>query len=67
MIIEIINFMIGIVILCFMAYGCWISSVILSERNKLRKITGMYYDFEIEQELKRLGITKEEALAKGET
>jgi hypothetical protein len=27
----------------------------------------MYYDFEIEQELKRLGITKEEALAKGET
>ena len=59
--------MIGIVILCFMAYGCWISSVILSERNKLRKITGMYYDFEIEQELKRLGITKEEALAKGET
>ena len=45
-----------------MAYGCWISSVILSNRNKLRKITGKYYDYEIEEALKEMGLSKEEAL-----
>ena len=51
-----------IFILSFMAYGCWISSVILSNRNKLRKITGKYYDYEIEEALKEMGLSKEEAL-----
>ena len=45
-----------------MAYGCWVSSVILSERNKLRKITGKYYDYEIEEELKEMGLSREKAL-----
>ena len=51
-----------IFILSFMAYGCWISSVILSNRNKLRKITGKYYDYEIEEALKEMGLSKEEDL-----
>lgn len=62
--IDFLQTVFALVILVFMIYGCWISSVILSERNKLRKITGMYYDFEITQELERLGITREEALRK---
>ena len=40
-------------VLMFMAYGCWVSTVMLSERSRLRKITGQYYDYEIEQELKK--------------
>lgn len=51
-----------ILLLIFMAYGCWVSSVILSERNKLRKITGKYYDYEIEEELKEMGLSREKAL-----
>jgi hypothetical protein len=49
-------------VLMFMAYGCWVSTVMLSERSRLRKITGQYYDYEIEQELKKMGLTREEAL-----
>jgi len=49
-------------VLMFMAYGCWVSTVMLSERSRLRKITGKYYDYEIEQELKKMGMTREEAL-----
>ena len=51
-----------VLLLIFMAYGCWVSSVILSERNKLRKITGKYYDYEIEEELKEMGLSREKAL-----
>ena len=53
--IEIIQIAFGIVFLCFMAYGCWISSVMLSERSILRKYTGEYYDFDIDEKLKRNG------------
>lgn len=53
-----------IVILCFMIYGCWVSTVILSNRSKLRKLTGAYYDYEIEEALNEMGLTKEEALEK---
>jgi hypothetical protein len=45
-----------------MAYGCWISSVMLTERSKLRKFTGEYYDFDIDQKLKEMGLTRQEAL-----
>ena len=54
--IDIINMIFIISLLIFMGYGCWISSVILSERNKLRKITGAYYDFEIEEALNEMGM-----------
>jgi len=60
--IEILYTALGIVILSFMAYGCWISTVLLSNRNKLRKITGAYYDHEIEKALKEMGKTQEEVL-----
>lgn len=63
---EIFNTIFSIALLGVMIYGCWISSVIISERNKLRKITGKYYEFEIEEELKKQGLTKEEVLEKGE-
>ena len=42
-----------------MAYGCWVSTVILSNRSKLRKITGAYYD-QIESPYK--WVTQEEVL-----
>lgn len=45
-----------------MAYGCWISSVILSERSKLRKYTGEYYDFDIDEKLNEMGKTRQEVL-----
>jgi hypothetical protein len=45
-----------------MGWGCWESSVMLSERNYLRKITGQYYDFDIDDKLKEMGITRAEAL-----
>ena len=62
----IFNTVFSIVVLGVMIYGCWISSVMISERNKLRKITGKYYEYEIEEELKKQGLTKEEVLKKGE-
>jgi len=40
----------------------WESSVMLTERNKLRKITGQYYDFDIDEKLKEMGLTREQAL-----
>jgi hypothetical protein len=52
----------GIVILSLMAYGCWISTIALSERSKLRKVTGAYYDYEIEEALKEMQLTREQAL-----
>ena len=62
----IFNTIFSIALLGVMIYGCWISSVMISERNKLRKITGKYYEYEIEEELKKQGLTKEEVLKKGE-
>ena len=51
-----------IVLLSVLVYASWISSVMISERNQLRKITGAYYDFEINEELKKMGLTREQAL-----
>ena len=60
--IEFLQTAFGIVILSFMAYGCWISTIALSERSKLRKVTGAYYDYEIEEALKEMQLTREQAL-----
>ena len=60
--IELIQYAFGIVITGFMGYGCWISSVMLTERSKLRKYTGEYYDFDIDAKLKEMGLTRQEAL-----
>ena len=62
MMLEILGYIVGVILLIVMGYGCWISSVIISERNYLRKLTGAYYDFEIDEVLKELGITREEAI-----
>lgn len=34
----------------------------LTERNKLRKFTGKYYDFEITEALDKMNITRQQAL-----
>ena len=60
--IELLQYAFGIIVIGIMAYGCWISSVMLSERSKLRKITGEYYDFDIDSKLKEMGLTRQEAL-----
>lgn len=62
--IEIIQILIGIVISAICLRGLWESSVILSYRSQLRKITGGYYDFEIDEVLAEWGMTREEALRK---
>jgi hypothetical protein len=60
--IEFLQIVFGVIIISIMAYGCWISSVMLTERSKLRKFTGEYYDFDIDQKLKEMGLTRQEAL-----
>ena len=62
MIYDILMYVAGSIVIVAMSWGCWESSVILSERNKLRKITGAYYDFEIDKALKEMGLTREQAL-----
>lgn len=61
---DVLLFIIGVPVLVLMAYGCWVSSVMLSYRSQLRKITGGYYDFEIDEVLEDWGMTREEALRK---
>lgn len=60
--IELLQYAFGIIVIGVMAYGCWISSVMLSERSKLRKYTGEYYDFDIDEKLKEMGKTRQEVL-----
>ena len=60
--IEIIQILCGIAISIIALKGLWLSSVMLSYRSQLRKITGAYYDFEIDEVLNEWGMTREEAL-----
>ena len=60
--IEIIQILFGIAFSVVALYGLWLSSVELSYRSQLRKITGGYYDFEIDEVLIEWGMTREEAL-----
>ena len=62
--IEIIQILFGIAFSVVALYGLWLSSVELSYRSQLRKITGGYYDFEIDEVLSEWGMTREEALRK---
>ena len=59
-----VQILIGIVISAICLRGLWESSVMLSYRSQLRKITGGYYDFEIDEVLAEWGMTREEALKK---
>ena len=40
----------------------WQSTLIIDERNKLRRYTGKYYDFDINEALKAVGKTRSQAL-----
>jgi hypothetical protein len=60
--IELLGYIVGVIVLVVMGWGCWESSVMLSERNYLRKLTGAYYDFDIDEALKEMGTTRAEAL-----
>ena len=60
--IEIIQILCGIAISIIALKGLGLSSVELSYRSQLRKITGAYYDFEIDEVLNEWGMTREEAL-----
>jgi len=66
--IEYLEYFVGIVLggafIIFMGYGCYASSIMLSYRSQLRKITGGYYDHEIDTVLKEWGMTREECLRK---
>jgi hypothetical protein len=62
MIIDLLQILIGIIISAICLRGLWESSVSLSYRSQLRKITGGYYDFEIDEVLAEWGMTREEAL-----
>jgi|TARA_R110000744_G_scaffold134591_1_gene243750 hypothetical protein len=57
-----VQILIGILISAICLRGLWESSVMLSYRSQLRKITGGYYDFEIDEVLAEWGMTREEAL-----
>ncbi len=49
-----INILVGIAVflfLCVMVWFVWESNKYISERNRLRKETGKYYDHEIHEEL----------------
>ena len=62
MMIELLGFIFGIAVLLAMGWMAWESSVMISERNYLRKLTGAYYDFDIDEALKEMGTTRAEAL-----
>lgn len=62
MIVEIAQIFIGILIGTVGGYMIWDSSVMLTERNQLRKFTGAYYDFEITEALDKMGMTRQQAL-----
>ena len=62
MMIELLGFIFGIAVLLAMGWMAWASSVMISERNYLRKLTGAYYDFDIDEALKEMGTTRAEAL-----
>ena len=60
--IEIIQILFGIAFSVVALYGLYLSSIMLTERSILRKITGGYYDFEIDDILAKMNLTRAEAL-----
>tara|TARA_B100001105_G_C22391826_1_gene444790 strand:- start:804 stop:1013 length:210 start_codon:yes stop_codon:yes gene_type:complete len=62
MIVDILVWILGLTLSGFGLWFCWDSSVYLTERSHLRKITGAYYDFDIDKALKEMGKTRAEAL-----
>jgi hypothetical protein len=49
----------GFIFFSFLTWFLWESNKYISERNRLRKETGKYYDYEIHEELLRRAREKE--------
>ena len=57
--IETIVNIIGFIFFSVLTWFLWESNKYISERNRLRKETGKYYDYEIHEELLRRAREKE--------
>lgn len=53
-----------LLVLTIMGVIVWESSIAITERNKLRKFTGEYYDIDIARALGEMGLTRDQALKK---
>jgi hypothetical protein len=62
MIIDILAILLGSAVGYLCVKALYLSSIMLTERSILRKITGRYYDFEIDEALKEMNLTRAEAL-----
>jgi hypothetical protein len=59
---EILQFFIIGFVVVFAVYAVYVSSMIIDQRNRLRKYTGEYYDVDIHAALKKRNKTVEQAL-----
>lgn len=64
--IDILVAIISVLVIAALTWLVWQSSEVISERNRLRKETGKYYDFDIVMELKRREREKQTADIKSE-
>ena len=62
MIIDILAILLGFAVGYLGVKALYISSIMLTERSILRQITGGYYDFEIDDILAKMNLTRAEAL-----
>lgn len=62
MIIDILAILLGSAVGYLGVKALYISSIMLTERSILRQITGGYYDFEIDDILAKMNLTRAEAL-----
>lgn len=61
--VELLQFFIVAFVVVFAGYAVFVTSMMIEQRNKLRKYTGEYYDVDIEAALKKRNKTAEQALA----
>lgn len=59
----VLEYLISLVVLVVGFRIVWESCVVIDERNKLRRYTGKYYDFDIDQALEAMGKTRSQALS----
>lgn len=60
--VELLQFFIVAFVVVFAGYAVFVTSMIIDQRNKLRKYTGKYYDFDVAEELKKQNKTADQAL-----
>ena len=59
----VLEYLISIAVLVIGVRIVWESCVVIDERNKLRRYTGKYYDFDVDEALKAMGKTRSQALS----